>query len=148
MHISVSEHTNPWLVCERTYVSIVALKPLEKRKIGRLLFFLFDTEWRLMDYVEADDKESKLWCTEGWSVSAPTHLGPPHSTAAALTIGMADMATGSMLSELLSTALCTDCESCQRRKCYTQSDSFSPIACLASIALPWISPMRSESRWE
>lgn len=44
-----------------------------------------------------------------------THLGPPHSVAEALTTGGAEMATGSMVSELLSTALCTRCDSCRKQ---------------------------------
>lgn len=47
-----------------------------------------------------------------------THLGPPpHVPAAeALTTGNAEMATGSMVSELFSTALCTRCDSCRTQK--------------------------------
>lgn len=41
-----------------------------------------------------------------------THLGPPHSIAEALTIGNADMATGSIVRELFSTALWTSWDSC------------------------------------
>lgn len=45
-----------------------------------------------------------------------THLGPPHSVAEALTTGNAEMATGSMVSELFSTALCTRCDSCGKQE--------------------------------
>lgn len=43
---------------------------------------------------------------------ADTHLGPPHAVAEALTTGDAETATGSMVSRLFSTALCTRCDSC------------------------------------
>lgn len=45
-------------------------------------------------------------------VNLLTYFGPPHSIAEARTIGSADMATGSMVRELFSTALCTSCDSC------------------------------------
>lgn len=50
------------------------------------------------------------------NVNVTTHFGPPHSTAEALTIGIAVMATGSIVRELFSTALCTSWESCRARK--------------------------------
>lgn len=51
--------------------------------------------------------------------SRVTHLGPPHSIAEALTIGTADMATGSMVRELFSTALWTRWDSCGEQESIT-----------------------------
>lgn len=44
-------------------------------------------------------------------VNIRTHFGPPHSTAEARTIGNVDRATGSIVRELFSTALCTSWDS-------------------------------------
>lgn len=71
----------------------------KKNHLQRRECFFVAVTWKMVNRVS-------------YYVNLLTYFGPPHSIAEARTTGSADMATGSMVRELFSTALCTSCDSC------------------------------------
>lgn len=78
-----------------------------------------------------------------------THLGPPHSTAEARTTGSADTATGSMVRELLSTALCTSWDNCETTPVSVWSAVCCVVLCvqaMCALGPPDLRPGEGEAR--